>query len=395
MKRPFRRRGWALLLAPVAAFVFAGPPAFVFAGPPARSTPGDPEPVRVRLDKVADLDQPVALAVRPSDDHLYVAERGGKVRRVARDGTGAAEAVLDLSDEVSQGVEQGLVGLAFAPAGHLLYVGFTDRQGDSRIVEYAFDGRRAVVATRRQLLFVDQPHQWHNNGQVLFGPDGMLYLGFGDGGPVKEKEHRSQDLGTPFGKVLRIDPRPSSTAAYTVPADNPFVGKAGARPEVWMYGLRNPWRFSFDRATGEFWLGDVGDQRWEEVDFVPAGQGGANFGWDAMEGRHPRPAPPDRIPPPAGHVLPVFEYEHASERCAVIAGYVYRGQLVPRLQGAFLFGDLCGGSVMALRRVQDDVEASDLGVSVARVTSFGEDATGEVYVMSQDGGLYRLEDAAF
>ncbi len=382
MTRRWGRRGGALVLALSAASWF---------GVAAAVSLPAAQPVGVRLVKIADLDQPLALAVRPGDDHLYVAERGGRVRRVSPDGTVSPGAVLDLSGEVSLGAEQGLVGLAFAPGGDLVYAGFTDTKGDSRILEFAFDGRRAVPRSRRQVLFVDQPHEWHNNGQVMFGPDGLLYLGFGDGGPVREKEHRAQDLGTLFGKVLRIDPRPSATAAYTVPDDNPFVGRAGARPEVWMYGLRNPWRFSFDRATGDFWLGDVGDQRWEEVDVFPAGGAGANFGWDAMEGGHPRSTPPDRVPPPPDHVLPVFEYEHTPERCAVIGGYVYRGRLAPGLGGAFLFGDLCGGGLMALRRVQGEAQVSDLGVSVERLSSFGEDAGGEVYVMSQAGGLYRLE----
>jgi glucose/arabinose dehydrogenase len=362
----------------------------LFGGPPAASTPGA-QPARVRLVQIAQLDQPLALAVRPGDDSFYVAERTGRVRRVSREGDVAPEPVLDLSAEVSQGVEQGLVGLAFDPRGDRLYVGFTDLTGDSRILEYAFDGRRAVASTRRQLLFVDQPQEWHNNGQVIFGPDGLLYLGFGDGGPVRESEHRSQDLGTLFSKVLRIDPRPTADAAYRVPDDNPFVGREGARPEVWMYGLRNPWRFTFDRATGDFWVGDVGDLRWEEVDVLAAGKAGANFGWDAMEGRHPRPTPPDPTPPPPDHVLPVFEYEHVSGRCAVIGGYVYRGRLAPELQGAYLFGDLCDGTIMALRRVNGEAEAQDLGIIAERLTSFGEDADGEVYVMSQEGGLYRLE----
>ncbi len=376
------RRGLALVLALSAAPMLGGHPA--------ASTPGAP-PVRVRLVEIADLDQPVALAVRPGDDHVYVAERTGRVRRVSPDGTVAAEPVLDLSQEVSHGVEQGLVGLASDPSGVRFYVGFTDVAGDTRILEYAFDGRRALPVTRRQVLFVDQPHEWHNNGQVIFGPDGLLYLGLGDGGPVKEPEHRSQDLGTLFGKVLRIDPRPTASAPYGIPDDNPFVGRSGARPEVWMYGLRNPWRFTFDRATGDFWVGDVGDLSWEEVDFLPAGGAGANFGWDAMEARHPRANPPDRIPPPKDHVPPILEYEHNSEHCAVIGGYVYRGQLVPELRGAYLFGDLCGGGVRALRRAGGTVQVSDLGVSVERLTSFGEDADGEVYVMSQEGGLYRLE----
>ncbi|MGH9038035.1 MAG: PQQ-dependent sugar dehydrogenase, partial [Acidimicrobiia bacterium] len=251
------------------------------------ASPADGGPAAVRLVKVAHLDQPLAMAIRPGDDAFYIGEKGGRVRRVARDGHVFPDPVVDLSSEVSSGGEQGLVGLAFAPGGDLLYVGITDLQGDSRILEFGFDGRRAVAGSRRELVFVDQPHEWHNNGQIIFGPDGMLYLGFGDGGPVREDEHRSQDLGTLFGKVLRIDPRPTPTAPYRIPDDNPFLGREGARPEVWMYGLRQPWRFSFDRATQDFWVGDVGEAVAEEIDFLPAGISGANFGWDTLEGSYP------------------------------------------------------------------------------------------------------------
>lgn len=288
---------------------------------------------------------------------------------------------------MSDGNEQGLVGLAFAPSGDLLYVGITDLQGDSRILEFAFDGIRAVASSRRELLFLDQPHQWHNNGQIIFGPDGMLYLGFGDGGPIRLSEHRSQDRGNLFGKILRIDPRPTATGAYGIPDDNPFLRQAGARPEIWQYGLRQPWRFSFDGVTGDLWIGEVGQNAVEEVNFLPAGRSGANFGWDALEGRRLREAPP-----PKEHVLPLFDYEHRPDRCAVMGGYVYRGRFVPELEGAFVFGDFCGGSLIGLREVNGEVrEMFDLGVAVELLTSFGQDGDGELYAMSQAGGLFRLE----
>ncbi|MGH9040995.1 MAG: PQQ-dependent sugar dehydrogenase [Acidimicrobiia bacterium] len=361
-----------------------------FCGGPASSAPGPVSPpVAVRLVKVADLDQPLAMATRPGDPTLFVAERGGRVRRVRPDGRVFDDPVLDLSDEVSRGGEQGLVGLAFAPGGDLLYVGFTDLEGDSRIVEFAFDGRRVKPGSRRQLLFVDQPHEWHNNGQVIFGPDGLLYLGLGDGGPVRLSEHRAQDLGNLFGKVLRIDPRPGGGAPYRIPDDNPFVDHDGARPEIWMYGLRQPWRFTFDRLTGDFWVGDVGELEVEEIDFLAAGRSGANFGWDSFEGSRPLWGPSPKV-----HVLPVLEYEHGDSACAVMGGYVYRGRRIPGLDGAYVFGDLCGTRLSAFRTDEgSEPEPFDLGVEVERVMSFGEDAEGELYVMSQTDGLFRLEPA--
>lgn len=356
--------------------------------PPASPAGGRPA---VRLVEIAHLDKPLAMALRPGDDSFYIGEKGGRVRRVGRDGHVFANPVVDLSKEVSSGAEQGLVGVTFNPDGDRLYIGITDRQGDSRILEFAFDGTRAVASSRRQVLFLDQPHEFHNNGQVIFGPDGMLYLGFGDGGQVREYEHRAQDLGTLFGKVLRIDPRPTPTAPYRIPDDNPYSGRDGARPEVWQYGLRQPWRFTFDRLTHDFWVGDVGEAVTEEVDFLPAGVSGANFGWDSFEGSRPHL----RNSPPEDHVLPVTEYEHGPDRCAVIGGYVYRGRLIPELQGAFVFGDLCGGNLTGLRQVNGKAQGIfDLGVEVERPTSFGEDADGELYVMSQAGGLFRLEGSS-
>ena len=357
--------------------------------PPA--TPGtsgpDLDAVRVRLDEVADLQQPTAMAVRPGDDSIFVTEKSGRVRRILRGQGGgtpavAGELVLDLTRQVSAGSEQGLLGLAFAPDGGRLYLDYTDTAGDTRVVEYAYADGRADPGSRRELLFVDQPFANHNGGQVVFGPDGKLYVGLGDGGGQRDPRNNGQNLGTLLGKILRIEPQPSGGMPYTIPADNPFVGRPGARPEIFAYGLRNPWRFSWDRQTRDFWVADVGQNLWEEVDFRPAGsRAGDNFGWSLMDSRHQL-----KGANPAGAILPIHEYDHGGGRCSVTGGYVYRGSRIPALRGAYVFGDYCSGQVWALvqegGRVTDERELDVGGRSF--ILSFGEDAAGEIYLLSSN-----------
>ena len=207
------------------------------------------------------------------------------------------------------------------------------------MTEFAFGDDGADPASERGVLFVDQPFSNHNGGALAFGPDGYLYVGLGDGGSAGDPMGNAQSLSTLLGKLLRISPRPSKGEPYAIPPDNPFVGRDGARPEIWAYGLRNPWRFSFDTATGDLWIGDVGQNAWEEIDLEPAGSdGGSNFGWDRLEGTHPfegSPAPDS--------IAPVFEYAHGDGSCSVTGGYVYRGERIPTLAGAYLFGDYCRG----------------------------------------------------
>jgi glucose/arabinose dehydrogenase len=341
---------------------------------------------RAHLVEVATLDQPVAMAVRRGDDALYVAERTGKVRAI-RGGGVDPTAVLDLSSQISLGSEQGLLGLAFSEDGGYLYVNFTDLAGDTHVTEFAIRGGTADPATRREVLFVDQPFSNHNGGNLVFGPDGYLYIGLGDGGSGGDPMNNGQSLDTLLGKMLRIDPRPRGDAPYSVPVDNPFVGKPGTRPEIWAYGLRNPWRYSFDRETGDLWIGDVGQDSWEEIDILPRGTPGEqNYGWNAMEGNHPYGG--DLISPATP---PVYEYDHGSGRCAVTGGYVYRGSTIKGLTGSYLYADFCEGSLTALRLAGGRVaEASALGLVVPNLSSFGEDARGELYVLSLSGQVYRL-----
>jgi glucose/arabinose dehydrogenase len=305
--------------------------------------------------------------------------------------------VLDLTGQVTGGSEQGLLGIEFSPDGTLLYAHYTNVDGDTRVDEYAMTDGTADAASRRELLAVEQPQANHNGGQLAFGPDGLLYIGLGDGGGGGDTGDghapggNGQSLDTLLGKILRIDPRPSGGDPYTIPADNPFAG-GGGRPEIWAYGLRNPWRFSFDRETDDLWIGDVGQNAWEEVDYSPAGAGagaGANYGWARLEGAHPfsGDAPPDAV-------APIFEYPNPDQGCSVTGGFVYRGARIPDLQGAYVFADYCQGDLRALRQEDGQlVVERSLGVNAANVASFGQDRDGELYVLSQGNGLLRIDPA--
>ena len=361
-------------------------------GPPTPST-APPSPtaeladVAVRLRKVAALEQPLALAVRPGDPALYVAQKTGVVVAV-RGGRVDPEPVLDMTGDVSLGSEQGLLGLVFSPDGRYGYVNYTDTNGDTHITEFAMRDGIADPGSRRDLLFVDQPFSNHNGGHLAFGPDGHLYIGLGDGGSAGDPNGNGQSLSVLLGKMLRIDPRPSGSDPYGVPADNPFVGRPGARPEIWAYGLRNPWRYSFDRLTGDLWIGDVGQGEWEEVDLQPgASAGGENYGWNSMEGTHLYSG----AEPPEGAVPPVYEYSHGEGGCVVTGGYVYRGEAIPHLRGAYVFADFCLGQLEALRVRDGDVtDHRVLGPVVSTISSFGEDASGELYALSLSEGIYKL-----
>jgi glucose/arabinose dehydrogenase len=342
------------------------------------------------LREIARLEQPVGMALRPGNDRLYIAEKTGNVVSLDPDG-GSSRTILDVHDEVSLGSEQGLLGLAFSPDGGWLYIDFTDRAGNTRIQAFRMKRGRAEEPSRRQILFVDQPYANHNGGQLAFGPDGYLYVGLGDGGSGGDPDGNGQSLTTLLGKILRIAPTPDDRRAYRIPPDNPFARRAGAAPEIWAYGLRNPWRFSFDTQTGDLWIGDVGQSAWEEIDLESAGSGGGrNYGWNRMEGDH---AYASETPDPS-LVRPVHEYPHDGSTCAVTGGYVYRGSEVPALVGWYVFADFCRGAVEALRERRDGAMAhEELGVAAENVAAFGQDAAGELYVLSLSGPVYRLAPA--
>jgi glucose/arabinose dehydrogenase len=361
--------------------------------PPATAEP-NLEAAAVTLTPVAGVEDPTAMAVREGDPTLYVAEQAGRVVAV---GEGAApQPVLDLTDQVTVGSEQGLLGLAFSPDGSRLYVHYSNNpDGDTRVVEYPMTDGVPDVGAAREVLAVEQPQANHNGGQLAFGPDGLLYIGLGDGGAAADQGEghapggNGQSLDTLLGKILRIDPRGTEGDAYTVPADNPFAA-GGGRPEIWAYGLRNPWRFSFDRETDDLWIGDVGQNAWEEIDLMPAGQGaGANYGWARFEGSQPF----DGDPPPDA-VMPIFEYPNPDQGCSVTGGFVYRGEAIPDLRGAYVFADYCAGALRALQQQNGELVAERfLDVSAANIAAFGEDHDGELYVLSQGDGLLRIDAA--
>ena len=353
----------------------------------------DLDAVRIKLTRIASLDQPLALTTRTGDPDVYVAEQRGVVW--ALHGSQKRK-VLDITKLTRSSGEQGLLGLAFAPDGRFVYVSYTDRKpGNSHIDEYAVGSDGSIdPSTRRQVLEQDQPFPNHNGGNIVFGPDGDLYIGFGDGGSEGDPQRNGQKTDTWLSKLLRIDPRPANGKPYSVPADNPFVGNSSVLPEIWSTGLRNPWRFSFDSATGDLWIGDVGQDSIEEIDFIPksAGAGkGINFGWSAYEGTA-RYNEDQQAP---GSWMPIYEYHHGDAGCSVTGGFRYRGKAIPGLQGAYLFSDYCAGGVNALgvtaagkltgfKRLDDDPPT---------VSSFGTDPAGEVYVLSLAGGVYRIDPA--
>jgi glucose/arabinose dehydrogenase len=325
------------------------------------------------------LSQPVAVAWRHSDPRMYVVEKVGRVRLVNTNGSLVSQPVLDLTGSVAQGSEQGLLGATFSPDGTSLVVDYTGTTGNIEVDEYTMLGDVADTTTRRVLLTI--PHSTypnHNGGEVIFGPDGKLYIGVGDGGGAGDPLGNAQNLASLLGKILRINPD------STIPGDNPFVGDVGVRPEIWMYGLRNPWRFSFDRQTGQLWVGDVGQDLYEEVD---AGVAGGNYGWNLREGFHPYNGGAD----PPGAVDPLFEEAHSDGWCAIVGGYVYRGSAIPGLQGTYIFGDDCRTSIVGVSESGGVVGAQhDLGVNVSQLSSFGEDPSGELYLLSLTGTVYKL-----
>ncbi len=350
--------------------------------------------VELVLEVVTVTEQPVFVDSPPGDPRLFVVDQPGRIW-VVEDGVRPAAPFLDIRGLVTFRSEQGLLGLAFHPEygdNGRFFVHYTDRRGDSRVVEYtvaAGDANAADRETARVLLTVDQPAGNHNGGMLAFGPDGFLYVGLGDGGGANDQYGQGQRPDTLLGAILRIDVDAAGGGGepYAIPAGNPFAGRNGA-PEVWHYGLRNPWRFSFDPGEGLLYIGDVGQNAWEEIDAVPAPSAGLNFGWPIMEGAH-------CFSPPAncdieGLAFPVFEYGHG-EGCSVTGGYVYRGAELPELDGLYFFGDFCAGWIRSLDLDGAGAEIREWPrLHVPGLTSFGTDAAGELYVTSVEGEVYRL-----
>lgn len=354
-----------------------------------------PEPAQgIRAEVVASgLQDPVHLASPPSDARLFVVEQAGRIRIIAADGRLRPTPFLDIADRVRSGGERGLLSVAFHPryaTNGYFYVNYTDLQGHTRVERYAVsqDPDVADPQSATLILRVEQPFANHNGGLNLFGSDGMLYIGMGDGGSAGDPLGNGQNSNTLLGALLRIDVDRGDP--YTIPPDNPFA-RSGGRGEIWAIGLRNPWRFAFDPETGLLYIADVGQNLWEEVNVVPAGRAGVNYGWNIMEGAHCfRSDTCDRN----GLVPPVLEYGH-DEGCSITGGDVYRGTRLPSLVGHYFYADYCGGWIRSFR-TRDGAAADhrrwEVG-SLGQITSFGEDARGELYVLSSNGRVYRLAPA--
>jgi glucose/arabinose dehydrogenase len=355
----------------------------------------DPHQARFTLTKVAAVQSPTAMASRHGDDTLFVTEQVGRVRAI-RNGALDPNPVIDLRDTIAAGGERGLLGLTFSPNGATLYVDYTNKNGDTRVDAYTMkaDGT-ADRASRRELLAIAQPEPNHNGGNIVTGPDGMLWIGTGDGGAADDQGAghaaggNGQSLDTLLGKLLRIDPVPTAGAAHGIPSDNPYAN-GGGRPEIWAYGLRNPWKFSFDADTGALVIGDVGQNLYEEIDWLPAHTlPPVNFGWNIREGKHEH-----RSGSTAGLTEPVLDYSHNDGRCSISGGYVYRGTKIPNLRGTYLYSDNCDGKIRGTAvgaGVQS--EEIDFGLQADGVSGFGQDNAKELYVLSLTDGVFRIDAA--
>ncbi len=358
------------------------------------TAPPNPRNAQIKLTPVAKVDDPIAMAVRAGDPDLYFAEHVGRVVAV-RDGTLDTKPVIDLRDTIASGGERGLLGLAFSVDGQTMFVDYTNTHGDTRVDAYPMRAdKTADRRARRELVAIKQPQANHNGGNVVTGPDGMLWIGTGDGGNGGDEGDghapggNGQSLRTLLGKLLRIDPTPNAKGTVGIPADNPYVN-GGGLPQIWAYGLRNPWRFSFDAETGALVIADVGQDKWEEIDWVaPGTKPPLNFEWPLREGTHEF-----RGSRPTGGIEPILEYPHDG-RCSITGGYVYRGTKIRNLVGTYLFADYCDnklrGTPVGAGVKSEDI---DLGIEAKSVNSFGQDQNRELYILSKDNGVLRIDPA--
>ncbi len=360
------------------------------AEPTAAPASFDPATVTVGLETVADgFNAPLAVvSAGDGSGRLFVVEKGGRIW-VLVDGAVRDTPLLDLSGSVSQGSEQGLLGLAFEPnRPERFYVNYTDRGGNTVIARYRTgdDLNVADPNSAEVLLTLEQPASNHNGGNLRFGPDGFLWIGTGDGGAAGDRFGNGQNAQTLLGAMLRLDV--SGESGYAIPPDNPFADGQDGRPEIWAIGLRNPWRYSFDRATGDLWLADVGQNNLEEINHVPSGAPGLNYGWPIMEASACYESANCSSD---GLVLPVSEYDH-SQGCSVTGGYVYRGSAFPTLQGGYFFSDYCSGLLWVIPADAEPVTAPTLLLDQGlNTSSFGEDEAGELYLTDIASGiLYHL-----
>ena len=385
-------------------FVWVIVPVTAQDSPLTRSEP--PDAAQFTLEPIASGFQRALYVTHAGDDsgRLFVVQQNGLIRTIAPDGTILDTPFLDLSENISPEAlgngysERGLLGLAFHPdyaENGQFFVNFTEiGSHDSILARYTVsdDPDLADVTSQTILMRVPQPFGNHNGGHIAFGPDDYLYISLGDGGSAGDPLNSGQQPDTLLGTILRVDV--NSDEGYRIPPDNPFVGDATGADEVWAYGLRNVWRFSFDPLTGDMYLGDVGQNRWEEINVQAAGVGGVNYGWNVLEAS----SPSSGAPPPANAVAPVAEYQHINGHCSVTGGYLYRGEAVPTLQQAYIYGDFCSGQLWSMYRTPGgDWASSPLTDTPYTISSFGIDATGELYLVDYgqrgDGTVYRFAPA--
>lgn len=363
------------------------------AGEPGIITPN----VELALEPISSgaLTSPVHLASPPNDDRLFVVEQPGRVR-IIRNGALLEAAFLNITDRVAAGGEQGLLSVAFHPqyaTNGFFFVYYTNRDGDIQIDRFTAAPAGSDVAdpaSARTILIVPHPgHTNHNGGQLAFGEDGFLYIGTGDGGGAGDVPNNAQNRGVLLGKLLRIDVN-STTQPYAVPQSNPFVNTTGVRAEIWAYGLRNPWRFSFDRTGDMLYIADVGQNSREEVNAVPQGQAGLNYGWKIMEGSSC--FLPMQSCDRAGLTLPAYDYARSDGNCSVTGGFVYRGSAIPQVAGLYFFSDYCMGGLRSFRLTSGQAtDVREWSVNTgSSITSFGQDRHGELYVLSQGGTVSKL-----
>lgn len=368
---------------------------------------------------ITGLSQPLHIThAGDGSGRMFIVEKGGRIKIYL--GSSYQGTFLDIHTKVSNTSEQGLLSVAFPPeyeSKGFFYVDYTNLAGDTVIARYqvSSDPNVADSASEEILLTIDQPYANHNGGQMAFGPDGYLYIGMGDGGSGGDPGNRAQNPADLLGKILRIDVGRASTpippagsiraffpvvfkggeiSPYSIPPDNPFINTPGYRPEIWALGLRNPWRFSFDRTTGDLYIADVGQDTWEEVDFQPAGDtGGRNYGWRILEGAHCYNPSSGCVPPP-GYVAPAFEYSHGtndSNGCSITGGFVYRGSTYPSMQGVYIYGDYCKGKIWGATN-NSGWQTFLLTTAPFSISTFGEDESGEIYLADfGNGKVYRIQ----
>ena len=346
----------------------------------------------MKLEQVGGTFQkPVYLTAPAGDQRLFVVEQAGRIR-IVKNGAAVSTPFLDIADRVKSGGEQGLLSIAFDPAyatNGFFYVNFTDRRGDTNVERFKVSVNPDVAdpASAKLLLKIEQPYSNHNGGHVMFGPDGMLWIGTGDGGSGGDPRGNGQNKNSLLGKMLRIDVR--SGSPYAIPRENPWPDGRGGKAEIWAYGLRNPWRFAFDRTSSLVYIADVGQGEWEEVHIEPATRAGLNYGWNIMEGSE---CFRDDNCSRAGLQIPQVTYNHVGAACSITGGFVYRGRALPTIAGHYFYSDYCAGWLRSF--IYSDGKVSDRHEwtmdRIGHIVSFGEDAAGELYIVAEDGRIFRF-----